>query len=73
MDGTFVNYDYANNDELKGADYSPTNRIDEAYTYDVNGNRTNAGYITGGNNQLSADAKYDYTYDDEGNLKTRRD
>ncbi len=25
-DGTFVNYDYANNDELKGADYSPTNR-----------------------------------------------
>jgi RHS repeat-associated protein len=72
-DGTFVNYDYANNDELKGADYSPTNRIDEAYTYDANGNRTNAGYVTGGNNQLSADAKYDYTYDDEGNLKTRRD
>ena len=72
-DGTFVNYDYANNDELKGADYSPTNRIDEAYTYDSNGNRTNAGYVTGGNNQLSADAKYDYTYDDEGNLKTRRD
>ncbi len=58
---------------MKGADYSPTNRSDEAYTYDANGNRTNAGYVTGGNNQLSADAKYDYTYDDEGNLKTRRD
>ena len=72
-DGTFVNYDYANNDELKGADYSPTNRIDEAYTYDANGNRTNAGYVTGGNNQLSADGKYSYTYDDEGNLKTRKD
>jgi RHS repeat-associated protein len=72
-DGTFINYDYTNNDELKVADYSPTNRIDEVYTYDANGNRTNAGYVTGGNNQLSADAKYDYTYDDEGNLKTRRD
>jgi RHS repeat-associated protein len=72
-DGTFVNYDYANNNELKVADYSPTTRIDEAYTYDANGNRTNTGYVTGSNNQLSADGKYSYTYDNEGNLKTRKD
>jgi RHS repeat-associated protein len=72
-DGTFVNYDYASNNELKAADYSPVARVDEAYTYDANGNRTNAGYVTGSNNQLSADGKYAYTYDDEGNLKTRRD
>jgi RHS repeat-associated protein len=72
-DGTFVNYDYANNNELKVADYSPTTRVDEAYTYDANGNRTNVGYVTGSNNQLSADGKYAYTYDDEGNLKTRKD
>jgi RHS repeat-associated protein len=72
-DGTFVNYDYASNNELKAADYSPTARVDEAYTYDANGNRTNAGYVTGANNQLSADGKYAYTYDNEGNLKTRQD
>ncbi len=72
-DGTFVNYDYANNDELKAADYSPMSRTDEAYTYDANGNRTNTGYVTGVNNQLTSDGKYAYTYYDEGNLKTRRD
>lgn len=70
-DGTFVNYDYANNDELKQADYSPSTRTDENYTYDANGYRTNSGYVTGANNQLSSDGKYSYTYGDEGNLKTR--
>jgi RHS repeat-associated protein len=72
-DSTSVNYDYASNNELKAADYSPVARVDEAYTYDANGNRTNAGYVTGSNNQLSADGKYLYTYDAEGNLKTRKD
>ena len=70
-DGTFVNYDYANSNELKQADYSPVARTDENYTYDANGNRTNTGYVTGANNQLSSDGTYTYTYDDEGNLKTR--
>ncbi|PSB14254.1 hypothetical protein C7B65_26655 [Phormidesmis priestleyi ULC007] len=70
-DGTFVNYNYAKNDELKQADYSSVARTDENYTYDANGNRTNMGYVTGTNNQLSSDGKYAYTYDDEGNLKTR--
>ncbi len=72
-DTTFANYTYANNNELKGVDYSPVARTDEAYTYDANGNRTNAGYVTDPNNQLSADGKYIYTYDNEGNLKTRKD
>jgi YD repeat-containing protein len=44
---------------------------DENYTYDANGNRTNTGYQTGGNNQLASDGTYNYTYDDEGNLTQR--
>ena len=71
VDSTFVSYGYANNDELKTADYSLTTRTNEAYSYDANGNRTNTGYVTGTNNQLSSDGTYAYTYDDEGNLKTR--
>ncbi len=72
---TSVNYSYANDDELTGANYSSAQPA-EAYTYDANGNRTkanNLNYTTGTNNQLSADGKYAYTYDDEGNLKTRKD
>jgi RHS repeat-associated protein len=38
------------------------------YRYDRNGNRTNAGYETGANNQLLSDGVYDYAYDKEGNL-----
>jgi YD repeat-containing protein len=44
---------------------------DEAYSYDANGNRTNAGYQTGTNNRLLSDGVYNYTYDNEGN-RTRR-
>jgi len=57
---------------LTGAD--ATYRTDESYSYDANGNRTNANnanYQTGTNNQLTSDGIYTYTYDDEGNLKTR--
>ena len=43
----------------------------EAYDYDLNGNRTNAGYATGLNNQLTSDGTYTYLYDPEGN-RTRR-
>jgi uncharacterized protein YwbE len=39
----------------------------EAYNYDLNGNRTNAGYATGINNQLNSDGTYNYQYDAEGN------
>jgi RHS repeat-associated protein len=41
------------------------------YGYDLNGNRTNTNYVTGGNNELTADGTYSYTYDQEGNLITK--
>ena len=43
----------------------------EAYAYDKNGNRTNAGYVTDPDNQLRSDGTYNYEYDPEGN-RTRR-
>ncbi|UBF30104.1 hypothetical protein K9N68_38650 (plasmid) [Kovacikia minuta CCNUW1] len=65
-----TNYNYDNTNQLTGAD-KPGTSSDEGYSYDANGNRTNSGYQTGTNNQLSSDGVYNYTYDDEGNLKTR--
>jgi hypothetical protein len=43
----------------------------EAYTYDLNGNRTNGGYATGVDNRLTSDGTYSYLYDDEGNRQSR--
>jgi RHS repeat-associated protein len=60
-------YNYDNTSQLTGADHSAIS--DESYQYDANGNRLN--YQTGSNNQLLSDGTYNYTYDDEGNLKTR--
>ncbi len=37
--------------------------MNEAYSYDANGNRTMTGYATGDNNQLLDDGTYSYTYD----------
>lgn len=58
-------YSYDNTDQLVNADYNYQG--DESYSYDENGNRTNAGYVTGTNNQLLSDGVYDYEYDNEGN------
>lgn len=67
-DGTSsFNYDHTN--QLTGADHSY--RADEGYSYDDNGNRTNAGYVTGPNNRLLSDGAYTYAYDNEGNLVSR--
>jgi RHS repeat-associated protein len=67
-DGT-SDYNYDNRDQLTSTDHSY--QTDEVYSYDANGNRTNAGYQTGGNNQLLADGTYSYTYDNEGNRTSR--
>jgi RHS repeat-associated protein len=64
-DGT-SSYSYDQTSQLVAADY--TDQADEMYRYDRNGNRTNAGYETGANNQLLSDGVYDYAYDKEGNL-----
>jgi RHS repeat-associated protein len=58
-------YSYDNTDQLTATNHSY--QTDEAYSYDTNGNRTNAGYATGTNNRLLNDGTYTYTYDNEGN------
>jgi RHS repeat-associated protein len=47
---------------LNGSNYSVN------YSYDLNGNRTMAGYQTGTGNELLSDGTYKYTYDKDGNL-----
>jgi RHS repeat-associated protein len=48
-------------------------QTDESYTYDDNGNRTNAGYVMGVNNRLLEDNKFRYEYDVVGNRTKRTD
>ena len=64
VDGT-AEYTYDKTGQLTGADYDYI--TDELYTYDSNGNRTNAGYVTGENNETLSDGVYRYSYDNEGN------
>jgi YD repeat-containing protein len=68
IDGPSV-FDYDVTDQLTSADHAT--QTDENYGYDLNGNRTNAGNQTGGNNQLLTDGTYNYAYDDEGNRISR--
>lgn len=65
------NYNYDATDQLTVADHSY--QADEDFAYDANGNRTNPGYATGGDNQLLADGRYQYQYDAEGNRVRRTD
>jgi RHS repeat-associated protein len=67
-DGT-DDYSYDDTNQLTAVDHSA--QVDEAYSYDANGNRTNAGYGTGTDNRLLTDGVYNYVYDDEGN-RTKR-
>ena len=74
VDGT-ANYSYDPTGELLAAHYTSLSlrerpvrlQPDEAYTYDANGNRTNAGYVIGADNRLLSDGTYTYSYDAEGN------
>jgi RHS repeat-associated protein len=50
---------------LGGSNYS------QSWTYDGNGNRTMAGYVTGTGNELLNDGTYTYTYDKNGNTLTK--
>jgi RHS repeat-associated protein len=69
-DGTAA-YSYDATDQLTGVDYSY--QPDESFSYDANGNRTNPGYVTGKNNRLLSDGKFNYEYDDEGNVIRQTD
>jgi RHS repeat-associated protein len=71
IDGT-ATYDYDHDSQVTSATYTGTNQpANESYTFDANGNRTNTGYTTGTNNQLTSDGTFNYAYDHEGNLVTR--
>lgn len=72
VDGA-TDYTYDNRAQLTGANHSNANNPDESYTYDANGNRITSnihgnGYVTGQGNRLLSDGKYNYEYDNEGNL-----
>jgi RHS repeat-associated protein len=71
VDGT-ATYSYDSINEVTAASYTGTNQpANESYSFDKNGNRTNTGYSTGTNNQLTSDGTFNYTYDHEGNRLTR--
>jgi RHS repeat-associated protein len=67
VDGQIRSIDYDNTDQVTTVSGSNS----EGYTYDKNGNRINAGYVTGSGNRLLSDGTYTYDYDAEGN-RTRR-
>jgi RHS repeat-associated protein len=66
-DGVSRSFAYDKIDEVKSVSGSNT----ESYTYDKNGNRTNAGYQHTDQNRLTSDGVYSYDYDNEGN-RTKR-
>ena len=71
IDGT-ATYSYDTTNQVPGASYTGTNQpANEAYSFDKNGNRTNTGFTTGTNNQLTSDGAFNYTYDHQGNRVTR--
>jgi YD repeat-containing protein len=59
--GSSTNYTYDATGQLIGAGAL-------AYTYDANGNRTMAGYVTGPGNRLLSDGTWTYSYDPDGNM-----
>jgi RHS repeat-associated protein len=69
-DGTDT-YTYDKTGQLTAATH--TTRANESYSYDANGNRTNAGYQTGPDNEVLSDGTYKYGYDAEGNLTSQTD
>jgi RHS repeat-associated protein len=70
LNGQQSDYRYDLASQLVGAQYSD-GQSNEEYSYDLNGNRLNAGTEVMTNNQLSADATFVYHYDFEGSLTSR--
>ena len=58
--------DYGKDNQLKSVDNS--SRADEAYNFNALGIRNNWSTVTGDSRQVQNDGKYQYKYDDEGNL-----
>jgi RHS repeat-associated protein len=66
-DGVGRSIGYDDTDQVVGVSGSNS----EVYSYDLNGNRINVGYVTGAGNRLMSDGVYNYLYDAEGNRTTR--
>jgi RHS repeat-associated protein len=64
-DGNSV-IDYGKDNQLKSVDNS--SRADEAYNFNALGIRNNWSTVTGDSRQVQNDGKFEYKYDDEGNL-----
>jgi YD repeat-containing protein len=64
-DGNSV-IDYGKDNQLKSVDNS--SRADEAYNFNALGIRNNWSTVTGDSRQVRNDGKFEYKYDDEGNL-----
>jgi RHS repeat-associated protein len=62
-------YSYTPTNQLSAIDYA--NAPDQSFTYDLNGNRTGSGNVTGADNRLTSNATWDFLYDANGNM-TRR-
>ncbi len=73
-DGT-ATYGYDDTNQLTSETYVPASGgvvpSDQAFSYDANGNRTNAGYVVDPNNETKSDGVFDYVYDNEGNRTQR--
>src|SRR5260370_4798476 len=61
INGTTQTFSYDATNQL-------TNDNGTGHSYDLNGNRTDAGYVTDPVNRLRTDGIWNFTYDTEGNL-----
>jgi RHS repeat-associated protein len=70
-------YGYDRRNYLNGATHPGASQPNESYTYDALGNRVSshlsATYTYDAANRLTADARFDYTYDADGNLALRKE
>ncbi len=65
-------YGYDSTNQLLSAIHDPLSSLpNESYSYDLNGNRTISGYVTGAGNRLQTDGTFNYEYDNEGNTIRR--
>ena len=66
INGVISSYAFDDTSQLVAAEVE--NGLNEAYEYDLNGNRIGGANNVDANNQLLADGEFSYEYDAEGNL-----
>jgi RHS repeat-associated protein len=70
VDGT-ATYSYDPTGQLTGVTYTNANIPGESYNWDTNGNPQGSAVVIGADNELISDGKFNYAYDNEGNLVRR--